>query len=115
MLIISLSDKVNHERITSIFGQNVSIWELTIEEYHNDFLRSQAQLAMFRETVRKLMVAIKEKCGQSTPLSIFPAMPVSCAVEFGRVRMPKADMSWIIYDQNNKEGKFIKALEISGG
>jgi len=115
VLIVSLSDKVNHERITSILGQNVSIWELTIEEYHNDFLRSQAQLAMFRETVRKLMVAIKEKCGQSTPLSIFPAMPVSCAVEFGRVRMPKADMPWIIYDQNNKEGKFIKALEISGG
>lgn len=115
VLIVSLSDKVKHERITSILGQNVSIWELTIEEYHNDFLRSQAQLAMFRETVRKLMVAIKEKCGQSIPLSIFPAMPVSCAVEFGRVRMPKADMPWIIYDQNNKEGKFIKALEISGG
>ena len=115
VLIVSLSDKVKHERITSILGQNVSIWELTIEEYHNDFLRSQAQLAMFRETVRKLMVVIKERCGQSTPLSIFPAMPVSCAVEFGRVRMPKADMPWIIYDQNNKEGKFIKALEISGG
>ena len=75
---------------------------------HNDFIKSQAQLSLFREIVRKLMVAIKEKHGQATPLHIFPAMPASCAIEFGRVRMPKADMPWIIYDQNNKEGRFIK-------
>jgi hypothetical protein len=30
----------------------------------------------------------------------------------GRARMPKADMPWIIYDQNNKEKKFIKAITI---
>ena len=92
----------------------MSIWELTVESkfLHNDFIRSHAQLSQFRETVRKLMVSIKEQHGQSSPLHIFPAMPVSCAVEMGRVRMPKADMPWIIYDQNYKEGKFITALEI---
>lgn len=114
VLIVSLSDRISHDRITSILGQNVSIWELTVESkfLHNDFIRSNAQLSQFRETVRKLIVSIKGQHGQSTPLSIFPAMPVSCAVEMGRVRMPKADMPWIIYDQNYKKGKFIKALEI---
>jgi hypothetical protein len=58
------------------------------------------------------MVLIKGKHGQSTPLRIFPAMPIACAVEFGRVRMPKADMPWIIYDQNNKAGKFIQTISI---
>lgn len=82
---------------------------------HNDFIRSQAQLSLFRESMRKLMVSIKGKHGQTIPLHIFPAMPVSCAIEMGRVRMPKADMPWVIYDQNNKEGRFIKALEITGG
>lgn len=61
------------------------------------------------------MVDIKEKHGQQTALHIFPAMPVACAVELGRIRMPKADMPWFIYDQNNKQKKFINALEISGG
>ena len=30
----------------------------------------------------------------------------------GRVRMPKADMPWIIYDHNSKIGSFTKALDI---
>ncbi len=111
-LIISLSDKISKERIWSVIGEEISIWELTIENYHNDFLKSKAQLAVFRETIRKLMIMIKEKHGQTTPLNIFPAMPVSCAVEFGRARMPKADMPWIIYDQNNKLGKFIRTFVI---
>lgn len=116
-LIISLSDCISVDRVISVLGADVSIWEISVPKVflHNDFIRSSAQLAQFRETVRKLMVAIKKKHGQATPLNIFPAMPVSCAVEMGRARMPKADMPWIIYDQNHKEGKFIKALEISGG
>jgi len=114
-LIISLSDRISHDRITSIFSDNVSIWELTITDPHNDFLRSQAQLTMFRETLRKLLISIKEAHGQSRPLKIFPAMPVACAVEFGRVRMPKADMPWIMYDQNNKAGRFIETIPMIGG
>lgn len=115
VLVISLSDKISYDRIVSVLGQNVSIWELTIADCHNDFLRSQAQLSMFREIVRHLMVDIKAKHGQQATLHVFPAMPVACSVELGRVRMPKADIPWIIYDQNNKEKMFIKTLEISGG
>jgi len=36
-------------------------------------------------------------------------------VEFGRVRMPKADMPWLIYDQVNARGGFIPALSIPEG
>lgn len=115
ILIISLSDRVSFDRITSIIAKNVSIWELTVVDCHNDFLKSKAQLTMFRETVRKLINSIKEAHGQSHPLKIFPAMPVACAVEFGRVRMPKADMPWIIYDQNNKAGSFIESIPMIGG
>ena len=112
VLVISLSAKISDDRVTSILGTGVSIWELTGEECHNDFLKSRAQLAAFRETVRKLMVSIAHTHGQRTPLRIFPAMPVACAMELGRVRMPKAAMPWIIFDQNNKRGGFIKTLEI---
>lgn len=114
-LVMSLSDRVAPERIMSVIGDDISIWEITVDDCHNDFLRSSAQLSMFRETLRKLMVRIKQMHGQSAPLSIFPAMPVSCAVELGRIRMPKADMPWIVFDQNNKLGKFEKAITISGG
>lgn len=114
-LVVSLSARISYDRITSILSENVSIWELYITDPHNDFLRSQAQLIMFRETLRRLLISIKEAHGQSRPLKIFPAMPVACAVEFGRVRMPKADMPWVIYDQNNKAGRFIETIPMIGG
>jgi hypothetical protein len=114
-LVISLSGGISHDRIISILGRRVSIWELTIREPHNDFLSTKVQLSKFRETARRLMVEIALKHGQQSPLAIFPAMPVAAAVELGRIRMPKADMPWVIYDHNNKTRSFIKALEITGG
>lgn len=114
VLIMSLSGSINHDRITAILGKKVSIWELTIDKPHNDFLKNKSQLSCYRETVRKLMVEIGKVHGKKLALSIFPAMPVACAVELGRVRMPKADMPWIFYDQNNKKKCFIKTLTIGG-
>jgi len=115
VLVISLSDNISHDRIRAVTGEQVSIWELTVPEEHigNDNIRNSAQLSIMRTIIRKLMVLIKEAHGASTPLSIFPAMAVSCSIEMGRARMPKADMPWVIYDQNNKEGKFIEAITIS--
>ena len=113
-LVISISDIINHDRIKKVLGDTVSIWELTVPKEHigNDNIRSKAQLSMLRTIIRKLMIQIKEAHGATAPLSVFPAMAVSCSFEMGRVRMPKADMHWVIYDQNNKERKFIKAITI---
>lgn len=113
-LIIALSSVVAHERVTTVLGSDVSIWELTIDEPRNDFLKSRDQLSQFREIVRKLMVHISSKHGHNTPLAIFPAMPVAAAVDLGRVRMPKAEMPWVIYDHNNRVGAFVKAMQIGG-
>ena len=44
----------------------------------------------------------------------FPVMPVSCAVELGRARMPKADMPWLIYDHDIKTQQFVMAVELRG-
>ncbi len=113
-LIISLSDIIPHERAKSVVGDNTSIWELTVDPKFigNDNIRSKAQLSMFRTRVRELMIKIKKKHGDTTPLHIFPAMAISISVEMGRARMPKADMPWIIYDYNWKLEKSIKAMTI---
>ena len=58
------------------------------------------------------MDEIKAKHGQSTLLHVFPAMPVAMSVELGRARQPKADLPWRTYDQVNKRGGFIPAVDI---
>lgn len=113
-LVLSMSDDISSSRITSVVGDQVSIWRLSVTNghQHNDAIRSADQLAQFRTILRKLMVSIKKVHGNTTPLRIFPCMPVSCAIELGRIRMPKADMTWQIFDQNNKEKRFIETISI---
>jgi len=111
-LNLSLSANINNYRISAVFpGKELSIWRMSIATPHNDFLKSRDQLRLFRQQSRELLDRIKARHGQDALLHVFPAVPVSVAVEIGRVWMPKADMPLCIYDQNRKLGGFIKALE----
>lgn len=114
-LVLALSATITNDRITAVLGNNVAIWKVTIPEPHNDFVKSPRQLSSFRALLRSLLDKIKLCHGQHTVLHIFPAIPVSVAAEFGRIRMPKADMPWTIYDQINDRGGFVKALHIPEG
>jgi hypothetical protein len=111
-LVLSLSDHIDLSTIAG--GDSFSVWELTIARPYNDFLKSKEQLSLFRKTVRELISDIGKEHGKQSPLTIFPAIPVSCAVDLGRIRMPKADSLWIIYDYINERRKFMRAMEIGG-
>ena len=77
-----------------------------------EIVKSRGQLSAIRTLFRQLFDEIKAAHGQAALLHVFPAMPVSLAVELGRARSPKADMPWRIYDQVNGLGGFVPALEI---
>jgi len=110
-LNLSLSATIDNSRIMAVLPQDtLSIWCMTIPSPNNDFLKSRDQLRLFRQQFRLLMDRIKTRHGQDTLLHVFPAVPVSVAVEIGRVWMPKADLPFCIYDQNRKLGGFTKAL-----
>ena len=111
--MFALSAHVAPERITRVLG-DANIWEVTIPTPHNDFMKSKTQLSAFRKSVRQLMVDISNMHGNDTPLHIFPVMPVSCNIELGRARMPKADMPWIIYDHDFETNEFNKSVVLQG-
>jgi len=112
-LNLSLSATIDNSRITSVLGSDVSVWTLTIENPNNDFLKSREQLILFRQKFRQLLDRIKAKHGHDTVLHLLPAVPVSVAVEIGRVWMPKADLPLLIYDQNRQTDGFSTTFEIS--
>ena len=114
VLLLSLSDHVARERVARVLNSNFNVWEITIPSPHNDFVKSRQQLSAFRKCVRQMMVDIKNNHGNDVPLHIFPVMSVSCSVELGRARMPKADMPWIIYDHDIGTQEFSKSIEIRG-
>jgi hypothetical protein len=115
-LNLSLSADITEERIYQALGRkSISIWRMDISETifpKNDHLRSAGQLTLFSRKFRKMLDQIKAKHGQETILHVFPAIPVSIAVEIGRVRQAKADLPFLIYDQNNKTNGFTPTIKI---
>jgi len=111
-LNISLSASITNDRIVKVLGNECDIYTLTIDNPFNDYLKSKKHLEDFSLTMRQLFNQIKMEYGETTPLHIFPAMPIAKAIELGRVWMPKADMMLHIYDQNTSTGGFTKAIEI---
>jgi len=109
-LVLGLSATLTDDRVHKAIGPDASIWALEAEDPHNDILKRADDLAAFRTRLRIMLDRIKAAHGQDTPLHVFPALPVSAAIEVGRVTMPKADMPMVIYDQNRHRGGFIRTI-----
>lgn len=112
VLNLSLSATIDDSRISTTMTTDHSIWRLTVEDIGNDFLKSRDQLSHFRQAFRSLLDRMKAEHGEASAIHIFPALPVSIAVEIGRVWMPKADLPLVIYEQNRKIGGFYPAMRI---
>ena len=100
VLVFSLSAKAISRRVRKRFGREASIWEVTAKSPGNDMLRSADQLDEFRTITRKVLEDINAS-SQEQSIKVFMAMPAACAVELGRVWMPKADKQLVLYDKNN--------------
>lgn len=112
-LVFALSATVTDERVTSVLGSEIPIWRVTIPKPDNDFVRSRVQAEAFRKLMRPLLDKIKATHSEKATIHVFPAMPVSLAVDFGRVLNAKSDLPLVVYDQNMKLGGFVKALSIN--
>jgi hypothetical protein len=97
-LVFSLSYDIT-DRVRKFYGAGSSIWEFRINSPNNDFLKSRKQLANFRKKVYDVLDEISSRT-QKQAIKVFMSMPVACAVELGRVRMPKADLRLDLYDFN---------------
>lgn len=114
-LNLSLSATIPDDDIKQVCGNDVSIWKITVDVPNNDYLKSKQHLKVFREIYRKIMDDIKKTHGNNTKIHLFPAVPVSVAVELGRVYMPKADLPIVVYDRNLRDnGKIFKKTIVIG-
>lgn len=109
-LKLELSADITDDRVEKVLGDEVSIYSIRIQNPSNDFIESRKQIRDFGKKMREVLNVIKKNHSQDTILHIFPAIPMSLAVEFGRVWMPKADLALKIYDQNSKLGGFVETL-----
>lgn len=111
-LKFGISATINNDRIVSVLGTDTAIWEIRAKNAGNDVVRCVDDLVVFRQIMRKLNNDIKAMHGKHHTVHVFPAVPVSIAVEIGRVRMPKADLPMLIYDQPTAGAPFTPRITI---
>lgn len=106
VLVLSLSDSIIG-RIEHLYGNNSSIWEVTVRNPNMDLMRTKEQLETYKKIIRDLLNEISQ--ASSFPsINVHMAVPVSCAIELGRVWMPKPHKSLVLFDyRNNVENKTI--------
>lgn len=111
-LKLAISANLDDERILSALGSSdAAIWTVTVSDPHNDVVRQPADVASFAKTMRRAYARIQEVHGAHTTVNVFPAIPVSLAVEAGRVWMPKINPALRLFDQVRDRG-FVEAFTI---
>lgn len=113
-LVLALSATVSDQRVQAVLGHDAAIWRIAAERPHNDIMRCRDDLIIYAQALRRMFDAIKAAHGETRKIHLFPALPVSAAIETGRAWMPKADLPLVVYDQNRRAGGFEKALTIGG-
>lgn len=111
-IVLSLSDAVALP-LVGVQG-DFRVWHMRARTPGFSLIRRRTQVADFAAQVREIVSKIGAVCGKSTPIHIFPALPISCAIALGRSRMDKIDGPWIIYDYHTANKGFSRAFTIGG-
>lgn len=109
---LSLSGDVRDAEVESALGEGVPTYSISIAEAQPDLLKSKEQLELFRSKWRRLVAEIRDVHGEQCEIHLFPAVPVSVAVEIGRSRLPKIDPLLVIYDCDRNRGGFREILRL---
>ena len=112
LLKLAISDTIQHDKYEDFATDSCSIYQITISEPSPHFLKSKKQLEIFSYEYRKLLNQIQAKHGKNCKIFILPAVPVSIAIECGRVILPTKDPE-IYACEYNKQGGFKTVLQLN--
>lgn len=118
-LVFSLSGVIERSRVENALRaatrgdpQPGTIIEITVDDPSLDFVRGPADIDEFARALRKCWGRLERHLPKSTPIHVFPAIPASLAVTFGRFVKPKVSFPFRIYDAEGPNAPFSFAVEL---
>ena len=111
-IILALSDTIEKDKYANFVDETFSIYEITIENPSAHFLRNPRQLEHFSYEYRKLLNQVQTTHGHRCKVFILPAIPISIAVECGRVLLPTKDPEIFACEYYSQDG-FRKVLKVN--
>lgn len=111
VLLIMLTQEIDDFLVRQLLGEDVAIWKIT-SDYHNyDFISNEQHLKDFKRNARQVLDDVLRHYPNGEVLHVFPIMPVSACVEFGRIRTA-AHNPWEIYEREFNTKIFVKRISI---
>ncbi|MDJ0902480.1 MAG: SAVED domain-containing protein [Xenococcus sp. MO_188.B8] len=112
VLNLSLSGTIQPDEIKKVIQEPYHLYKITIHKPDRNYLKSKDQLELFNLEMRSLLREIRDLHGEDCNIHLFSAIPVSIAVSFGQLLLPKSDPLIFIYDLIDNQTGFRYALSI---
>lgn len=112
VLLIMLTQEIDDSLVRRAFGEDVAIWKITSDYHNDDFISNEQHLKDFKRNARQVLDDVLRHYPNGEVLHVFPIMPVSACVEFGRIRTA-AHNPWVIYERDFNTKTFIKTISIN--
>jgi nucleoside phosphorylase len=109
-VVLSISGEVDLAQVQGALTVAHPLYELRITDPRPNVVRTCDQLRSFGEKWRELLGRIRATHGTNVKIHLFPAVPLSVAIECGRRLLPKVDPPIRVYDVT--QGKFRYALTV---
>lgn len=113
-LTLNISGTIKLHELPRAIQETYTIYGLTPVspmESGPSVISSPAALASFERTVRSFLSHVEKEHGKIAEISVFPAVPLSCAIALGRTLMPHVSPSLLLFDRN-EQNQFFSALEV---
>ncbi len=111
-IVLALSDTIEKDKYEKVITEDYAIYELTIDKPSPLFLKNRKQLEAFSYEFRKLLNHVQKEHGFDCRIHLFPAVPVSIAVQIGRLLLPTKEPEIFVYEFYPKSG-FRKVLRLN--
>lgn len=110
---LAISDYIQEDKINNIIDDSFSIYEITVSDPSQYVLKSKKHLEKFSREYRMLLNRIQKDHGKDCKIHILFAVPVSIAIECGRVLIPTKDPEIFAYEYYSDKETFKKVLKIN--
>ena len=108
-LIISSTTIINHERVISILGKNVDIWEIRAKNLGIDNINCLKELKQFQDLCSKTIDEIGTTYGKDKRINVFPIICNSLSIKFGQSIFHKSQNKLLIFDTiKNRKGQVVE-------
>ncbi len=113
-LLLSLSGTISRDDLPASVRAKFPLYEMTLRNTDPNpmFIKRREDLASFKKAFLNLLDQTRKQYPAHREVHIFPAIPMSVAIACGIERLPKVHSPFVIYDFNNSNSQFNKALTL---